>query len=106
MTKEQMKKVVATQPGLKGGRIRQTGEVFEVPVGSTAKWYRDVSPEGRASAASDADKNNDGKLDKGEILKWFEENNLEVDASLGVAALRKLHAEEVEKLNAPAAADE
>lgn len=94
MPEQKMKEVVATRTGLKNGRIILEGEVFKVPEGSKSKWYRDtngVKPE------KSVDKNSDGKLDKSEILKWFEENNIEVDASLGIAKLREAYAAAVEQ---------
>ena len=84
---KEMKQVIATRKGLKGGRIIQAGEIFEVEVGEKSKWYTDVKSGGQKNT----DTNSNGKLDKEEILKWFEENNLQVDASLGVAALRKAY---------------
>lgn len=98
MPEQKMKEVVATRTGLKNGRIILEGEVFEVPEGSKSKWYRDtngVKPE------KSVDKNSDGKLDKSEILKWFEENNIEVDASLGIAKLREAYAAALESIGAP-----
>ena len=82
---KEMKQVIATRKGLKGGRIIQAGEIFEVEVGEKSKWYTDVKSGGQKPTKQN------GNLDKEEILKWFEENNLQVDASLGVAALRKAY---------------
>lgn len=85
-----MKEVIATRKGLKNGRIVNVGDVFEVEVGSRSKWYADVGEKTKQDKNT-ADLNGDGNLDKAEILKWFESNNLQVDASLGVVALRKAY---------------
>lgn len=98
MPEVKMKKVVALRTGLKNGAIVQEGDEFEVPEGSKAKWYRDLK---KSDEQKSADKNADGKLDKAEILKWFEENNLQVDASLGVAKLREAYAAALESIGAP-----
>lgn len=95
-----MKKVVATRTGLKFGRIILEGEEFEVEEGEKSKWYRDLDPSKKAAASQSIDTNGNGKLNKGEILKWFEENGIEVDASLGVTKLREAHAEAVAKKEA------
>lgn len=98
MSEVKKKQVIALRPGLKFGRIIQEGEVFEVDIKEKSKWYRDLKA---SEEKKSADTNNDGKLGKEEILKWFEENQIEVDASLGVAKLREAYAVAFNTLNDP-----
>lgn len=86
-----MKKVIATKRGFKDGVIREAGDIFEVSIDAKSKWYKNYE-DGQASVSDPADSNSDGSLSKAEILKWFEDNAIDVDASLGVAALRKAYA--------------
>lgn len=91
MSKVEQIEVVALRKGLKNGRIYERGDKFKVDSGSSSKWYK---PTGEVKeTASAADLNQDGKLGKAEILKWFEENQIEVDASLGVVKLREAYDE-------------